>query len=145
MKETLDLSSLKLAIDQLESSLHYYQSEVVQKDPGLVLQLRAAAIQAFEFTYELSVKMIKRYIKLVTLSPADVDNLSYVDLIREACDRGHLLSNLVTWKRYRQERGTTSHTYDQIKAIEIFEELPAFLKEANYLLTQLNRKIPIIE
>ena len=47
----LDLSSLKKAIGQLEQSLYYYHSDIVQRDPGLILQLRAAAIQAFEFTY----------------------------------------------------------------------------------------------
>lgn len=71
------------------------------------------------------------------LNPAELEDLSFVDLIREACDRGLLLSDLVAWKRYRQERGTTSHTYEQEKACEIFEEIPEFLKEAKYLLEQL--------
>lgn len=140
MNETLDTTSLKQAISQLENSLHYYQSDVVQKDEGLVLQLRAAAIQAFEFTYELSVKMIKRYLKLVMLNPAEVNELSFADLIREACGRGLLLSDLLAWKRYRQERGTTSHTYDQDKAVEIFKDIPNFLNDANHLLNELEQR-----
>ncbi len=140
MNETLDTTSLKNAILQLENSLYYYHSDIVQQDDGLVLQLRAAAIQAFEFTYELSVKMIKRYLKQVMLNPAEVNELSFADLIREACDRALLLSSLPTWKRYRQERGTTSHTYDQDKAIEIFNDIPDFLKEANHLLNELERR-----
>lgn len=52
-KLRLDLSSLGNAIAQLEQSLSYYHSPIVQEDPGLALQLRAAAIQAFEFTYKL--------------------------------------------------------------------------------------------
>ena len=47
MNETLDTTPLKQAILQLENSLHYYHSDVVQQDDGLILQLRAAAIQAF--------------------------------------------------------------------------------------------------
>lgn len=140
MKEILDTTSLSSAIIQLENSLKYYHSDIVQQDAGLILQLRAAAIQAFEFTYELSVKMMKRYLKLVILNPAELEDLSFVDLIREACDRGLLLSDLVAWKRYRQERGTTSHTYDQDKASEIFDEIPEFLKEAKYLLEQLEQR-----
>ena len=139
MNEKLDTTSLKHAILQLENSLHYYHSDVVQRDDGLILQLRAAAIQAFEFTYELSVKMIKRYLKQVMLNPAEVHELSFADLIREACDRGLLLSDLLTWKRYRQERGTTSHTYDQDKAVEIFNDIPNFFNEANYLLNKLEQ------
>lgn len=57
----LDLSSLENAIAQLEQSLSYFHSPIVQQDSGLALQLRAAAIQAFEFTYELSWKMLKRF------------------------------------------------------------------------------------
>jgi nucleotidyltransferase substrate binding protein (TIGR01987 family) len=106
-----------------------------------MLQLRAAAIQAFKFTYELSVKMMRRYIKLVSLNPAKFEDISFADLVREACDRGLLSSDLVAWKRFRQERGMTSHTYDQDKAIEIFEEIPVFLSEAQYLLAQLDRRL----
>ncbi len=131
---------MKNAILQLENSLYYFHSDLVQQDAGLVLQLRAAAIQAFEFTYELSVKMIKRYLTQVMINPAEVSELSFADLIREACDRGLLLSSLSTWKRYRQERGTTGHTYDQSKAIEIFNDIPDFLKEANYLLRELESR-----
>ena len=35
--------------------------------------MRASAIQAFEFTYELSVRMIKRYLEQVSANPAEVD------------------------------------------------------------------------
>jgi nucleotidyltransferase substrate binding protein (TIGR01987 family) len=139
-QEVFDITPLKNAIIQLENSLRYYHSDLIQSDEGLLLQLRAAAIQAFEFTYELSVKMIKRYFKQVLLNPAELEDMSFPNLIREASNRGLLLSDLTEWKRYRQERGTTSHTYDQNKAIAIFEEIPKFLKEAKYLLEQLEQR-----
>lgn len=138
----LNLTSFKNAIAQLEQSLSYYHSELVQSDPGLVLQLRAAAIQSFEFTYELSWKMLKRYLKMSEANPAEIEALSFPDLIRMGSDKGLLLSDLKEWNRYRQERGTTSHTYDNSKAQEIFEKLPGFLKEAQYLLTQLETRVP---
>lgn len=140
MQEILDLSSFERAIKQLENSLSYYYSDNVQRDIGLVMQLRAAAIQAFEFTYELSIKMIRRYLKMIAANPASIDQLSFTDLIRAASDKELLLSDLVKWKRYRQERGTTSHTYNPEKAIEIFDELPGFLKEVRYLLNQLHQR-----
>ena len=117
------------------SKASYYQSDTVKVDPGLVLQLRAAAIQAFEFTYELSWKMLKRYLTLSEPNPAEVETMSFSDLIRTGSDKGLLLSDLKQWNRYRQERGITSHTYDHAKAQEIFEKIPAFLKEAKYLLS----------
>lgn len=137
----LDISSLKKAITQLEQSLMYYNSDLVQQDPGLVLQLRAASIQAFEFTYELCWKMMKRYLEIAEASPGTVDTMSFSNLIRTACEQGLLLSDLTIWVGYRKDRGTTSHVYDQAKAVEIFNHIPQFLVEASYLYQQLEQRI----
>jgi nucleotidyltransferase substrate binding protein (TIGR01987 family) len=139
--QKLDISSLEKAISQLEQSLAYYHSEVVQRDPGLILQLRAAAIQAFEFTYELSWKMLKRYLERAEFSPGAVDEMSFPDLIRTACEQGLLLSDLSAWLVYRKERGATSHVYDQKKAQQVFEQIPAFLAEAKFLYAKLQERI----
>jgi nucleotidyltransferase substrate binding protein (TIGR01987 family) len=140
MSLNLDLSSFQSAIAQLENSLEYYYSEKVQEDPGLVLQLRAAAIQAFEFTYELSWKMLKRYLELTEPNPEEIDKMSFFDLIRTGSERALLLSEVKIWKGFRKERGTTSHTYDQKKAIVVFEQIPRFLEEAKYLFDKLHER-----
>lgn len=140
-KEKLDLSPLEKAIIQLQQSLNYYHSKNVQQDPGLVLQLRAAAIQAFEFTYELSLKMLRRYLQMAESNPNEIQTMSFPDLIRLGCDRGLLQSELVIWKVFRQDRGITSHTYDEAKAKEVFEKIPTFLKEAEFLLAALREHI----
>ena len=77
----MDTAVLRKVILQLEDSLKYYYSDPVQQDAGLVLQMRTAAIKAFSLTYELSLKMIKWYFKQVFLNPADLADLSFVDLI----------------------------------------------------------------
>lgn len=136
----LDVSSLEKAIKQLEESLRYYHSELVQNDPGLVLQLRAATIQAFEFTYELSWKMLKRYLELTEPNPQEIDSLSFTDLIRTGNEKGLLMSDLREWKVYRNERSITSHTYDEEKAAMVFAQVPQFLKEAQHLLQQLKQR-----
>lgn len=50
----LDLTPLEDAVAQLEEALDIYHSDVALTDPRLKRHLRAAVIQAFEFTYELS-------------------------------------------------------------------------------------------
>ncbi len=46
----VDITSLKSAIAQLETSLNYAESDLAKKDEGIAKQFRAATIQAFEFT-----------------------------------------------------------------------------------------------
>ena len=137
----LNLSAFKKALDQLQQSLDYYHSKTVQQDPGLVRQLRAAAIQAFEFTYELSWKMIKRFLQITEPNPDEIEIMSFPDLIRTACERGLLQSEVSVWKNFRQNRSVTSHTYDDTKAQEVFEKIPEFLAEAKRLFSNLQDRV----
>ena len=136
----LDLTPLDNAIAQLDEALEYHGSDLASRDPALKLHLRAGAIQAFEFTYELSFKMIKRYLEQVSENPAQFDEMSFSAIMREAFRRGMEQSELSIWKEYRTRRGTTSHTYDEDKARVVFESVPAFLREAKYLRDQLPAK-----
>src|SRR5882757_2845720 len=58
----LDLSALQDAITALDKSLGYLYSDLA-KDPDLREQFRAACILAFEFTYEVVYKMLKRQLE----------------------------------------------------------------------------------
>lgn len=133
----LDLSSLEDAIAQLEEGLELYDSEVIESDPRLKKHMRAAVIQAFEFTYELCFKMLKRHLKLASANPDEFDTMFFNDVIREAYKQGLLKSELAIWREYRRERGTTSHGYSATKAQEVFECVPDFIAEARYLLKRL--------
>jgi len=44
------------------------------------------------------------------------------------------------WREYRRNRGTTSHTYNEEKAQEVFESVPDFLQDARYLLNRLQER-----
>ncbi len=138
--EKLNLSAFVKAINQLQQSLTCYHSDIVQQHEDLIQQMRAAAIQAFEFTYELAWKMLKRYLMLTEPNPNEIEEMSFSDLIRTACERGLLQSELSVWKSFRRDRSITSHTYDDTKAQEVFEHIPAFLKEAQDLLSSLQAR-----
>ena len=141
----LDLTSLDNAAAQLEEALSLYYSDVASEDPRLKRHLRAAVIQAFEFTYELSFKMLKRYLRLASANPAEINKFVFNDVIREACRQGLLKSELSEWMEFRRQRGTTSHTYDEEKAQEVFESIPDFLDEARYLLNRLHGRIKALD
>lgn len=136
----LDLSSYEKAITQLENALKTYNFDLVQSNPDLVMHVRAGAIQAFEFVYELSWKFIKRYLEITEPEPEIIDQISFPELIRTACEKGLIKSDVNQWRLYRQYRSTTSHTYDEEKAELIFDELPKFLEEAKKLLKTLQER-----
>lgn len=137
----LDFSAFENAINQLDDSLIQYHSGVVQQNPQLQIHMRAGAIQAFEFTYELCHKMLKRYLQNTEPSSEIIEGMDFETLIRTGNERGLLLSDVAIWKSYRAKRGTTSHTYNEEKAEVVFENIPFFLKEANYLLKVLKEKM----
>ena len=94
---SLDLSSLQKAVSQLEEALDFYDSELTKDDPSLKRHIGAAVIQAFEFTYELSFKMIRRYLELASANPAEIDDMSFNDVIREAYRQSLVQAELAVW------------------------------------------------
>jgi nucleotidyltransferase substrate binding protein (TIGR01987 family) len=134
---TLDFSSLQSAISQLEKSLKYAQSPLAKSDPDLFEQLRNSVIQCFEFTYELSHKMLKRYLEETAASPEEIDLDTFQNLIRTGNEKGLLRSDWLRWRLYRQARTDSSHTYDEGKAEAVYSMAPDFLEEAQYLYKQL--------
>ena len=136
----LDLTSLQKAIAQMEEALAYCNSDLAKNDPRLALHLRAAAIQAFEFTYELSFKILKRYLEATETNPAAVDDMTFNELVRRGFELGLLQAEMAEWKEFRKDRGTTSHAYDEEKAQDVFEGIPDFLEEAKFLLAQIQKR-----
>ena len=128
---TLDVSSLANAVRRLREGVARHRRE-----PGDE-QLRDGLIQRFEFTYELAHKMVRRYLQEAAASADEIARLSFADLIRAANAQGLLHGDWPAWRRYREMRTRTSHTYDSGVAGEIAAEIPAFLDEAEFLLAEL--------
>lgn len=76
----LDVSSLEKAVASLNEAVSAYE----QKQSNNFI--RDAAIQRFEYTYELSHKMLKRYLEIIEPSEEMVDQMSFPDLIRTASE-----------------------------------------------------------
>jgi len=133
----LDLTPFKKALEQLDKSLAFCNSDLAEKDSEIFLQFRSAAIQAFEYTYEISVKMLKRHLENIEASADTIDHLSYKNLIRTGAEKG-LIDDPVAWFNFREKRNITSHAYDEDKAENVYEILPEFSKKAHFLFEQLN-------
>jgi len=130
---SLNYSSFDSAIKQLEKSIMYVNSDLAKNDDGLREQLRNSVIQCFEFTYELSHKMLKRYLEDTAASPEEIDLSSFQNIIRRGNEKNLLRSDWQKWKEYRQARTNSSHTYDEGKAEATFIVALDFLDEARCL------------
>jgi nucleotidyltransferase substrate binding protein (TIGR01987 family) len=137
---TLDFQPLANAIAQLEKSLVYANSPTVLADAGLREQLRNSVIQCFKFTYELSWKMLKRYLVASEASPAELKRGTFQSLIRLGNERALLKSDWNAWKAYRQARTDIIHAYDAVKAEAVYGIASQFLDEAKVLLGNLQRR-----
>lgn len=136
----LDISSFGSALEQLEDALELYKSDMVQKNPKLKLHMRAAAIQAFEFTYELSFKMMKRYLRESGASSVELDTSTFNKIIRRAYAASLTERELPFWKALRDGRNKTSHVYQEETAQNVFDMIPDFLEEARYLFNALEER-----
>lgn len=129
----LDFSSLKKAIKSLGKAIARTQNAPSDEE------LRDAVIQRFEYTYELAWKMMKRQIEQESPNPAEVDRLSFKDLLRTAAEKG-IISNVEAWLVYRDQRNITSHTYDEDEAKNVYKTALNFYKDAESLLSKLEKR-----
>ncbi|MDP1772099.1 MAG: HI0074 family nucleotidyltransferase substrate-binding subunit [Methylobacter sp.] len=136
----IDFSPLASAISQLEKSIAFATSEMAENDDDLFEQFRNSVIQCFEFTYELSHKMLKRYLEETAATPEEIDLSTFQNIIRIGNEKGLLRSDWSVWRDYRQARTDGSHTYDGEKAEAVYHIAPDFLEEAKYLYQQLVEK-----
>lgn len=132
--ETLDLTSFENAINSLNSIVVRFEKE---KD----IDLRDAVIQRFEYTYSMSLKMIKRFLKLNDISEDEINGMTFNEIIRRANQFNLLLTNLEIWDKYRKKHNMTSHTYDEETAQKVMTIIPAFKDEAKFLLNKLKEKL----
>ena len=131
----LDLTPLDNAIARLDEGWTRYQRDVSD------IQIRDGLIQRFKFTYEISHKMLRRFLELTSANPAEFDGMAFQDMIRMGNERGLLLGDWPAWRKYREMRSRTSHTYDEEVAIEVVKGISAFQREAAHLLQRLRAGI----
>jgi nucleotidyltransferase substrate binding protein (TIGR01987 family) len=127
----LDLSSFDKAFASLREAWAEYQKDETNKF------VRDAVVQRFEYTYELSHKMLKRFLAETEFNSQEIKEMAFSDIIRTANEKNLLLNDLERWGEYRRMRNITSHTYDESRADEIVSIVPGFIAEIDYFLNKL--------
>lgn len=126
--ETLDFTALENSVYRLKEVVEKYKEN--EKDTIV----RDSLIQRFEFTYSISLKLLRRYFMERAFFVDDINSLSFNDMVRTATRLGLLKSDLEMWTKYREMRNLTSHTYDEEVALKVTKIVPCFYEEALYLL-----------
>jgi nucleotidyltransferase substrate binding protein (TIGR01987 family) len=134
----LILEQLKQTLSALQRSISALKalkdtSGKQQKD--LIEAVEAGIIQHFEISYELSWKLMKRWIEekgTVTL----VDGLSRRELYRVA-EELQIITSFEEWMMFHAGRNSSSHLYDSQTASEVLSMSHKFLPAGIALLTFL--------
>lgn len=93
---------------------------------------RDAAIQRFEFTFELAWKALKDF-----YFEKGIDLNSPKDVFRHAFASGDIQDEKI-WLEMLKDRNLTSHTYNEPLACEVFSHLPKYFNALNSLKPILN-------
>lgn len=119
------LDDLKNAHSRLQEALTAEKTELN----------RDAAIQRFEFTFELVWKILKNvnfYFGSECNNPRDCFRLAA---------QNELLANPEEWFNYLKQRNNTVHAYNEEKAREVFSCLPQFSQDIDRLILTIETKI----
>jgi nucleotidyltransferase substrate binding protein (TIGR01987 family) len=119
------------AIARLEEILLRYRED--ETDTAI----RDSLIKRFEFTYEMSHKMLKRALQAASPSPEQYNQMTFPDIIRSGNEYGLLLSDWPVWKGFRDLRNKSVHSYDEGLATEVAAGVPGFLPDAIFLRDQI--------
>jgi nucleotidyltransferase substrate binding protein (TIGR01987 family) len=130
------LRKANLLLNDLEKALLRLDEALKQPENDFV---RDAAIQRFEFCFELSWKSIQSAARLEgqdCTSPRTAFSTAW---------RDGWISDEVAWLDMLDERNKTSHTYREAMAKEVFDSLPRHLLHLNQLHQALVTRIREIE
>jgi len=102
--------------------------------------VRDSVIQRFEYKFELSHKILRRFLSETETSRAEISEMFYNEIIRLGCKRGLLLNDLETWDKYRKARNMTGHNYDEFNADNVAVIIPVFIEDIVYELAKIKEK-----
>ena len=133
----LELEHLKISVEALadlatvsENSERMEQLTAVERDG-----IRAGVIQHFEVAYELSRKLIVRWLE-VNLASSLIDQLPVREVYRFAVESG-LIADAELWFSHHRARNTTSHAYGRERAERVYRAALGFVNDARLLLEAL--------
>ncbi len=101
-----------------------------------------SVIKRFELTFEVSRKLLRRYLIDVDPSIAEIHPNELNEFIRRGEADQLLASGWAVWQMLRDARNTTVHDYGMEKAQDVARMAPLMLHEARVLLANIKDRTP---
>lgn len=130
---SIDTSFLRRCIGALERAFvevgEHHSSEAYLSDI-----FRAACVKEFELVLEQSGKLLRKRLADFFASNRQADRLAFRNLFRHGARHGLIEADAAErWLRYRDNRNSTVHDYDENFAEATLKLLPAFIADARAL------------
>lgn len=117
----------------LEKALHSLEDILAQP---MNEYIRDGAIQRFEYTFELSWKLLKRYFNEIGRQDIAAGPRP---IIKEAGKEG-LIGDVEAWLEFLEARNKTSHLYNEKEAQSVFDVAKNFPIYVKKLLEEIKKK-----
>lgn len=128
---TLDFTPLDNALGSLGRAIQRAQGALHDEE------LRDAVIQRFEYTMDLSWKLLQRVLRTVGVQETEIRTKR--DLFREAARIG-ILADPSAWFGYYEARNESSHTYNRVVAQRVYGKAVEFYQDALALLEKMREE-----
>lgn len=112
-----NMNKMMVKMDDLDRALSRLK-ESLARDPEKDDIVIDATIQRFEFTYELSWKLMKSYLEYT-----GVIELSSPRSTIKAAFKAGIITDGELWLKMLDDRNRTSHTYDEATALDIYTNI----------------------
>ena len=133
----LELTNLRNSLSSFSATLAVTEDEerMAQYDAVLREGMQAGAIKQFEITYELSWKLMKRWLN-TNVTPGIADGVTMRQLFRLAAEN-RLIADVDVWMSHHEARNKTVHMYDSDIAASVYRAAMEFVHDARRLLEAL--------
>ena len=136
----LELDNLRNSIKSLSDLLKVSENDARMGQLSDVERngIRSGVIQNFEVTYELSWKLIARWLNTY-IADGTADGVTRRQLFRLAAEN-RLIADVDMWMQHHQARNDTSHIYDEERAAQVYRATREFSHDARWLLEALEAR-----
>lgn len=136
----LSLKALEKSVRSLEEAIEYSKGKIDLDNLDILGDnLRSAIIQKFEYTYELSMKMMRRWLDENLFLGNSEFSLTKMEILKNAYKEG-LIDNIDDWVEFGKARNLTSHTYNEDNAVVVYKKALEFLPASKSMIMRLKSK-----